>query len=282
MLLSTRIIKLTNKILPPVEHPFNMQAEGQMTYARWQYEKGADTIACYREICTPEEMFAGKTVLDMGCGAGGKSLYYASLGALHVTGVDVVAHYRQQAEELAAELGLSDRFTFLCASAYELPFPDGSFDVIVMNDFFEHVDRPEAALREAMRLLTGTGKLYLNFPPYYHPLGAHMTDVIHMPWVQLFFTEKQLIAAYEELVRGLPDEKERLALRFSTDENGKKRFTYINRMTLRKARRIFEQTGIRPAWYRELPLRGFLTPLAKLPAVKEMFVKMAVCVIPKQ
>ncbi len=281
-MISTRIIKFFNKIFPPIEHPFNMEMDGRMTYARWEYEKAGDTIACYGDAIAQRNIFAGKRVLDMGCGAGGKSLYYASLGAEHVTGVDMVPRYKEQSESFAEELGLRDRFTFVLASAYELPFPDESFDTIIMNDFFEHVDRPELALKEALRLLSKDGKVYINFPPYYHPLGAHMTDVINMPWVQLFFTERQLIAAYEELVRGLPDEQERLALRFSTDSTGKKRFTYINHMTIRKAKRIFKAQNIRFEYYRELPLRRFLAPLTKVPFIKELFVRMVVCVIPKQ
>ena len=246
MRVSTRIIKGMNKVFPEIKHPFNMQNNGEMTYAQWQYEKGADTIACYKGCYTPEEMFAGKDVLDMGCGAAGKSLYYVSLGAAMVTGVEIVAHYQQEAEDFARRLGYEDKFRFVCASAFELPFPDESFDTIIMNDFVEHVSEPERAIVEAIRLLKPGGRIYMNFPPYYHPTGAHMSDVIYMPWVQLFFTEKQLIAAYKELVKGLPDEQERLDLRFSTDENGVERFTYINRMTLKRFRKILKDLNITP------------------------------------
>ncbi|MBR1497251.1 MAG: class I SAM-dependent methyltransferase [Oscillospiraceae bacterium] len=279
---STRIIKATNKIFPKVEHPFNMQNDGKTTYARWQYERGANTIACYAAYCTPEQMFRGKQVLDMGCGAGGKSLYYASLGAEHVTGVEIVAHYEAEANALAKELGLSDRFSFVRASAFELPFADGSFDTIIMNDFFEHVSEPERALREAVRLLRPGGKVFINFPPYYHPTGYHMSDAINMPWVHLFFTDRQLIDAYKELVKGLPDEADRLDLRFSKDEKGVDQYTYINRMTLKRAKKIFAALGVKLEYYHEIPLRRYFAPLAKFPPTRELFVKMAVCVVGKQ
>ncbi|MBR7114124.1 MAG: class I SAM-dependent methyltransferase, partial [Firmicutes bacterium] len=177
MSLSFAFIKLANAILPPIVHPFNLQNDGIKTYAQWQYEKGGDTVKFFSESFPPEVMFKDKRVLDMGCGAAGKSLYYASMGAAHVTGVDIVEHYKAEAEQLAEQLGLSDRFTFCLGSAYELPYPDGSFDTIIMNDFMEHTGDPEATLREAMRLLAPGGRCYINFPPYGHPYGAHMSDL---------------------------------------------------------------------------------------------------------
>lgn len=109
-----------------------------------------------------------------------------------------------------------------------------------------------------------------------------MSDVIGIPWVHMFFREKTLIAAYKELVKGLPDEQERLSLRFSVDESGKEYISYLNKMTIRKFHRIIRKMGLKLSWYRELPLRRYFAPLAKLPLVKEMFVKMCACVIEKQ
>lgn len=79
-------IKLTNHLFPKQVHPFNLRNNGEKTYAEWQYEKGERTIAFFLKQFSTDEMFKDKTVLDMGCGAGGKSLYYASLGAKKVGG----------------------------------------------------------------------------------------------------------------------------------------------------------------------------------------------------
>jgi len=279
--ISYALIKFTNRIFPAVKHPFNLANVGEKTYAEWQYEKGADTIACYGKRYNSQEMFAGKTVLDMGCGAGGKSLYYVSRGADRVIGVDIVHHYEKEAMALAKKLGYSSRFNFVCASTDELPFPDNYFDTIVMNDFMEHVANPEATLKEALRLINPHGKIFINFPSYYHPSGAHMSDVINMPWAHMFFTDKMLINAYKKLVQDLPDAKERINLRVGTDDNGREYLRYINKMTLKRFKNILKGLNITPAYYREIPLRPYFTPFAKIPKLKEMFVKMAVCVIKK-
>lgn len=281
MRVSVSILKKINRLFPPVKHPFNLQNEGKQTYAQWQYQWGEKTVACFQPDFTVEEIFKGKQVLDMGCGASGKSLYYISVGAAHVTGVDVVPHYKPEAEAFAKELGYEDKFTFLLGDALNLAFPENSFDVVVMNDFMEHIYDPERALEEAMRVLKPGGRIYVNFPPYYHPTGAHLSDVIGIPWVHMFFSEKTLIQAYKDLVKGLPDEQERLALRFSTDDKGKETISYINKMTIARFHRILKKQNIVPYFYREIPLRKYFALLAKIPGLKEMFVKMCVCVIEK-
>lgn len=274
------LIKL-NSFFKPVVHPFNLNNDGIKTYARWQFEKGEDTIKNYLGYTDKNEMFKNKTVLDIGCGAGGKSLYYITQGASHVYGVDVVESYKEESEKLAADLNLSDKFTFICADAKKLPYPDNTFDTVIMNDAMEHVAEPEAVLKEVLRVLNKNGKLYVNFPPFNHPFGAHLSDAIYIPWVHMFFTEKTLIAAYKELVKDLPDGQERINFRIS-EKDGKEYFSYINKMTIKRFKKILDKLDIQPVYYKEMPLRSFLSPLAKLPFFKEMFVKMAVCVIEKK
>ena len=82
-------------------------------------------------------------------------------------------------------------------------------------------------------------------------------------------------------MRGLPDEKERLSLRFSEKPGGGEYISYINKMTLRRFKKIIREKNVKPVYKKEIPLRPFLMPLAMLPPVKEAFVKMAVYVFGK-
>ena len=276
------LLKTCNKLFKPVVHPFNLNNNGVKTYAMWQFEKGEETIKNYLSYTNKEEMFKDKTVLDIGCGAGGKSLYYITLGASHVYGVDVVASYKEESEELAKTLNLNDQFTFIHADAKNLPYPDGSFDTIIMNDAMEHVGEPEEVLKEVLRVLKNGGKVYINFPPYNHPFGAHLSDAINIPWVHLFFSEKTLIREYKELVKDLPDGQSRIDFRISKKENGEEYFSYINKMTLKRFKKILKKLNITPVYYKEMPLRNIVKIFAKLPVLNEIFVKMAVCVIEKK
>lgn len=282
MRFGSKVLEKINPMFPAVVHPFNLQNDGTKTYAMWQYEKGENTIAFYLKKYSTKEMFQDKLVLDLGCGAGGKSLYYASLGAKKVVGVDIVPAYEEESAALAKELGLEDKFQFVLGDAAALPLESATFDTVIMNDAMEHVAQPERVLKEALRLLRPGGRIYVNFPPYNHPFGAHLSDVIFVPWVHLFFSDKTLIEVYKDLVKDLPDAEERIHFRISKNEQGEEYFSYINKMSIKRFQKILRSLNITPVYYAETPLRSFFAPLAKLPGLKEMFVKMVACVIEKR
>lgn len=270
-----------NKLFPAPVHPFNIKNEKGLSYARWQFEKGMDTILFYTKKYTEEEMFGNKTVIDIGCGAGGKSLYYASKGAKKVFGVEILEKYRQEAEGLARELGLSDKFSFVTADSANLPFDDNFADTIIVNDAMEHVENPEKTILEMIRAIKPGGRIYINFPPYHHPFGAHLSDAVYIPWVHLFYSEKTLIGAYKQLVSKMPDGKDRISFRISKGKNGNEYFSYINKMTVNRFKNMLKKLGVTPVYYKEEPLRPFLSLFAKVPLLKELFIRMVVCVIEK-
>lgn len=279
--ISVSLCKTLNSIFPLPVHPFNLQNQGVKTYAQWQYEKGEDTLKFYLDKVTKEEMFNNKKVLDIGCGAGGKTLFYASQGVEKVWGIEVVKHYEDEANALAKEKGLEDKFEFVLGDAANIPFDDDFFDTIIMNDAMEHVDEPLAVLKECHRVLRPGGRLYVNFPPYYHPFGAHLSDVIGFPWVHLFFSDETLIQVYKDLVKDLPDGESRINFRISEDDKGKEYFSYINEMTIKRFNKILENTDYNIMYYNEVPLRNFLKPLSRMPVLKEGFVRMVVGILEK-
>ncbi len=277
-----KLLYAMNRCIPKPEHRFNLLIDGQGSYAMWQYERGRDTIAFYLEHYSTQEMFQDKVVLDVGCGAAGKTMYYASQGVKKIVGMDIVDHYKADAEALADELGYRDVFEFVIGDAAHTDFPDNTFDTIIMNDAMEHVARPDLVLEEVRRVLKPGGRLYVNFPPYYHPFGAHLSDLISIPWVHMFFRERTLVEAYKELCSTVPDGDERIEFRISENEEGQEYFSYINHMTIRWFQKIKRDCGLNPVYYREVPLRRYSAPLAHIPHVKECFVKMVVTVFEKE
>jgi SAM-dependent methyltransferase len=72
-----------------------------------------------------------------------------------------------EAGSLSPVLRTMSKYTF---GAYpevdmrELPYPDGSFDLVVHSDTLEHIPNPIAALRECRRVLKVSGALCLTVP----------------------------------------------------------------------------------------------------------------------
>lgn len=281
MYIRSKILIAANKLFKAPIHPFNLQNNGVESYAEWQFERGQRTIENFLFEYSAKQIFKDKIIIDIGCGAAGKSLYYATLGARKVYGLEILEKYRSAAENTAAEKGLSDKFEFVCGDSAALPFESDFADSIIVNDAMEHVADPAKTICEMLRVLKPGGRIFINFPPYYHPMGAHLTDVIYIPWVQLFFPDKILIESYKKLVSSVPDGGERIKFRISANPEGEEYFSYINKMTIKKFGKILGRLGITPEYYSEIPLRKYFAFPAKCPVIKEMFIKTVVCVIRK-
>jgi SAM-dependent methyltransferase len=91
---------------------------------------------------------AGRAALDLGCGEGRLGAALSNLG-YSVIGVDASARM----VELASE-----RHEALVADAAELPFEDGSFDLVIAYMSVMNFDDPEGAITEASRILEPGGR----------------------------------------------------------------------------------------------------------------------------
>ncbi len=69
-------------------------------------------------------------ILDIGCGSGAQTMDLARATEARIVAVDNHAEFISQLEQRAAAEGLGERITAQVADMNELPFPDGSFDVI--------------------------------------------------------------------------------------------------------------------------------------------------------
>ena len=100
----------------------------------------------------------GTDLLDLGCGPGSVTVGLARLIAPgRVVGIDTAASVLDQAREFAQREGVD--VDFQVANVYDLPFPDGSFDVVHAHQVLHHLGDPVAALGEARRVLRPGGLL---------------------------------------------------------------------------------------------------------------------------
>ncbi len=94
----------------------------------------------------------GLRVLDMGCGDGWFSVALAGLGAT-VSGIDISPEAIDIAERRAVKNGVAAKTDFVAGSAYELPYPDNSFDLVMGMAILHHLRDKAAASAEVYRVL---------------------------------------------------------------------------------------------------------------------------------
>ncbi|MDP2733239.1 MAG: class I SAM-dependent methyltransferase, partial [Hoeflea sp.] len=103
--------------------------------------------------------FAGKRVLDVGCGSGGITLFLArEYKPRSIVGFDVEQPVVDLASRRAAEQGLADTASFVRGAPGRLPFEDQSFDVVFSKDALIHVADKEALFADIFRVLKPGGK----------------------------------------------------------------------------------------------------------------------------
>jgi len=135
-----------------------------------------------------EARFArARRILEIGCGSG---VIAHTLGRLagagtQVDAVDVVDNRIER-----------DGYAFHVVAGTDLPFPDGTFDLVVSNHVIEHVGDAAAQqrhLREIRRVLAADGLLYLAVPnrwrlvePHFRlPLLSWLPDALADRYVRL-------------------------------------------------------------------------------------------------
>jgi len=126
----------------------------------WRYgqERRLDMIRSYLTL-------ENARVLDIGCGLGA---YVRAFGRFtdRAYGIDIDA--------ARVETGVTEGLHGLVAGVGEsLPFADGVFDGILLNEVLEHVRNDRETVREALRILRPGGRIVIFVPNRFYPFETH-------------------------------------------------------------------------------------------------------------
>jgi len=290
--LISRLILLMDRLVPVASvHAQLTEAKNTIRgYQQWEYEE----IERIYEDFEPYWDLEGKRVLDVGCGLGGKLLFYAECGAREVIGIDLRSFSALSANRLALERGAGSVIQIAVADGAGLPFDNDTFDVVISVNALEHVADPLSVLKECQRVLRPGGRVYLHFPPFYSPWGAHLDGWINLPWPHLFFSERSLVQA-----AALVEEEMRYNKQFippaQVHWSELQGFHELNRLTIRQFSKLVKVTGFQALQCRLLPfgrhalrrgtmgrlLLALLRVVSRVPLLNEVVVTKIACVMSK-
>ena len=136
-----------------------------------QFTKTAEAFSVFAMRDTPDVLkekvdFAKlqptDVVLDIACGPGAFALAVAP--RVHsVRGIDLTPEMLRRARVYQAENQIANA-AFVRGEAEQLPFPDGSFDLVSCQCSFHHMPKPKLVLAEMLRVAKPQGRLIIIDP----------------------------------------------------------------------------------------------------------------------
>jgi ubiquinone/menaquinone biosynthesis C-methylase UbiE len=130
-----------------------------------------------------DDLNTGSKVLELGCGPG--SLWKRNLDRIPAGSVIVLSDFSAgMLRDSQRNLGEDrSRFSFCQLDAALLPFRAASFDAVVANMMFYHVDDRPAALRDIRHVLRPSGRFYATTTgrEYMRELNAVATRILQIP-----------------------------------------------------------------------------------------------------
>jgi len=177
--------------------------------------------------------------------------------------------------------------TFLVRDAGRLEgLEDGRFQLALLNDAFEHLERPAEAMLECWRLLEPGGTMQLVFPPFGSPWGGHLFAYVTIPWAQHFFADEPLLEVWKEGFRAAAGDGGGLITTQKLAEVEAARtvaqLRQLNRMTIRRFNALVDASPFMPALVREHVPRWVFPRPGKNWYLRERLVTRVTAVLEKQ
>lgn len=118
-----------------------------------EYEDRTEAIALKRLL--PQ---SGRLLLELGAGAGRNTPRYVGFNR-----IVLLDYSRTQLEQAQQRLGASDKYVYVAADVYRLPFVDGLFDAATMIRVLHHMADAPKALGQVKNVLGANGVFILEF-----------------------------------------------------------------------------------------------------------------------
>jgi SAM-dependent methyltransferase len=247
------------------------------------------TVPAYYTLFSEYCSLKAKTVVELGCSRGYLLASLRDIESFRAIGVDK--------DPIALADGAArygDRIEFIESEVSSIPLADSMCDIAFTVDVVEHLSKPHDIFSEIHRILRPGGLFLVHFHPWFGPYGAHLSEILPLPWPHVIFSMKTLLEAaavrYESpdyeppYYRIDPATGKRRDNPYRTDWSH-----YLNpEMTIRGFRKFLRRLPFRVVHIRKIgfggktaPLARFVRPLAQIPLLDEFFSNAVFCVLQK-
>lgn len=151
-------------------------------------------------IIEKSDLDNGGRLLDIGCGVGLPAFRLAAASPAEIVGISNNQEQIDDANQRAADKGLTDRVRFQYADAANLPFPDASFDVVWIFESLMHMDRLRV-LRESLRVLRPGGRIVVTDQLQLAPMNEENAKLVQDHLDAMHASPLLYEDAYRALVR---------------------------------------------------------------------------------
>jgi ubiquinone/menaquinone biosynthesis C-methylase UbiE len=158
--------------------------------AEWyneHYKARVDQLSPWYRFLIPQlvnHLGPDSSLLELGCGQGQLLEHLVQTSSIVASRIHAIDQ-SQTAVDIAR--GRVPGADIRVGDIYDLQFPSDSITDCVMMETIEHIEQPDAALREILRVIAPGGRLFLSFPNFLHLpwLGVRLlSDLLNKPsWI---------------------------------------------------------------------------------------------------
>lgn len=154
-------------------------------------------LAANDALAKAARLESGQKVADFCAGLAGPARYYATHYGVDVTGIELTPTRVKGANELTRLVGLQDKVRVLEGNVMAVPLADASVDAVLSQEAFLHVPDKAKALREAHRILKGSGRLAFTDWVAHKPFSDADAKLM---WAGMAVTSQMDMPAYVALI----------------------------------------------------------------------------------
>ncbi|MBU3981963.1 MAG: class I SAM-dependent methyltransferase [Proteobacteria bacterium] len=261
------------------EHQRSVE-EAQRDYWKWQYESSEKYFTKFGDLY---ERLQGKTVLDIGCGLGGRTAFLSTRGVQNIAGseinhdeIDAAIHLIDEHDDLVDK----DKINFVKVEEGK-ENSIGLFDVVLLVDAMEHLRNPQGTLNYAYSVTRPGGVCYFSTVGWYNHMASHVGSIIPVPFVTLFFSDEHILDAVKRIVQEpyykpsmwdtMPPIDRWKNVNNLSDRPGE----YLNKITVAEIKKLVRDSKFENAYVDVAGFdRWFMKPfniLAKIPVIQEVY-----------